>query len=142
MIDSRIKAWAELAAADDCTSHLYLTTSHAVLDQLTDRFPDALPMGRWDMGAGETEAHVVSKRRETIAAIASSARPEANALSECMTPAGQGGLFCLSVFALVGCPPRAMVKRLLSNDNAPWARLGRPSGTGHTLIGLVDACHD
>ena len=142
MTDSRIKAWAQLAAADPVPSNLFLTTSHAVMAYLTDLFPDAMPMGCWDMGVDQDAGDVLRKRRAAIAAVAAASPIDANALSECMQPAREGCRSCLSVFALAGCSPRAMVMRLLSKDQNLSPRPGHGRETGNTLIGLVAAGRD
>jgi hypothetical protein len=139
MTASRIHAWAELAVADNCTTHLFLTTSRAVMDHLTDLFPDTLPMGSWDMAPGQDADAAVGNRRNAIASIASGPVPDADALSICMAPAQRKGAMQLEVIALTDCAPRSMARRLLSKDHCPEGSPGHDPEAGHTLIGFVCA---
>jgi hypothetical protein len=135
MTEFRIKAWAELAFADQCAAHLVLTSSRAVMAHIEELFPDAASLGAWDLAPGSDAAAAVADRRAAIVAMASDLRPNGDALAGRMAVAMEDCHTRLDLIALSGCPPRGLLRKLLSRGDAVGP--DRSAAPGSTLIGLV-----
>ena len=139
MPESRIKAWAHLAAADTLAPALLLTTSQSVAGHVSELCADGIHLGTWSVDTAEGATQDANQIREIIASIASMARPDANALATCMVPARSDGNFQLDLMALPGCPPRSLIDRLRANPDAPATPPIHVQESDHTLVGLVRA---
>lgn len=143
MTDQRVHAWARLSLGIADAAGLFLTTSRAVWDHMLDTLPDAVRLGPWRLdpsASGQPRDAMVQADglQEMIGLLARSPDPRRAALPPKGYEEGAASGAALTICALTGCPPRAMLARLLNIPPAEGAPDLEKPVLRNALIGHIN----
>jgi hypothetical protein len=143
MTGQRVHAWARLSLAIADAAGLFLTNSRAVWDHMLDTLPDAVRLGPWRLDPSASGQPLDAMLQadgllEMLGLLARSPDPRRAAPPPTGYEKGAASGAALTICALTGCTPRAMLARLLNIPPAEGAPdLGKPVSR-NALIGHIN----
>ena len=143
MTTQRLQAWARVACACEVPATLFVTTSRAVWDLFCDDFPEAIRLLKvnlsMDTNGPEEKGQGNGEWIGAVTALAIADDPCTVSLSHLGAREGSVDTGAsISLSALVGLPPHAMLARYLSP--APSASTQEVDNqTKNTLVAYIDA---
>ena len=143
MTGKRIDAWSRLVLQDQKRSGLYVTTSQAVIEQMTDNFPeaeniltfDSIPVPHIIQGEFSDWQNDLAKHLHLIIKDGPSVSKE-NVPSPPDTPCSQKA--SLTVFLIPGQTPDTLFDRSNESGLTEIKKMACPENINHTLFALIE----